>query len=160
MRTRRILLGLGAFVLSFSLAATAAPLGAAILSPCRDGYAYGSWELPSGGHDGWMSGKLVDSATNTGAYEVKATLVDVPSPCLSCIQGTIEGTLDDGFGPSPDYYVKGEYSGVWSSGSGTFWVYIYKPTGAAPVGKISGHFSDPPGSTTVGAFRGEWEICD
>jgi hypothetical protein len=67
--------------------------------------------------------------------------------------------LDDGFGPAPDYYVRGTYSGTWLSGKGTFAASIYPLTGTHPVGKIEGTFSDPPVSTTPGTFKGDWKIC-
>lgn len=128
---------------------------------CQDGKAKGDWLLPltSGGSDGWIDGKLIDPATNQGVYAFTAVLTDVPSPCLSCVQGTIAGEIDDGIGVGPDYYVVGEYSGLWLSGEGTFWAKIVPPGSNTSVGLVWGDFADAPGVPGHGSFEGEWEIC-
>lgn len=128
---------------------------------CQDGPAAGDWLLPqtSGGSDGWMDGKLIDPVLNQGIYAVSAVLTDVPSPCLSCVQGTISGTLDDGVGVGPDYYLVGEYSGQWLSGQGTYWAKIVPPGSNTSVGLVWGDFADAPGTPGHGSFDGRWEIC-
>jgi hypothetical protein len=128
---------------------------------CQSGPATGEWLLPltSGGSDGYIDGKLIDPVTNTGLYAFTAVLTDVPTPCLSCVGGTISGTLDDGFGPAPDYVVIGEYRGLWLSGQGTFEAKIAPPGSTVSVGKVSGTFHDAPGTPGPGSFEGRWEIC-
>jgi hypothetical protein len=128
---------------------------------CQDGPAAGDWDLPSGSgtSDGFIDGKLIDPVTNTGLYQFLAVLTDVPTPCLSCIAGTIDGTLDDGVGPGPDYIVIGEYTGHWLSGRGSFEAKIVPPGSNTSVGIIKGDFSDPPGVPGIGSFEGSWEIC-
>jgi hypothetical protein len=141
---------------------TAMPTSAAA-APCRSGYATGDWDLPtSSGGLGFIDGLLYQTSPSPGpfvAYSISGTLTDVPSPCLSCIEGKVDAILDDGFGPAPDYVVKGTYLGAWLTGKGEWSAYIYTPTGTTPVGKISGKFDDPPGSGTVGTFKADWEIC-
>ncbi|HKE01676.1 MAG TPA: hypothetical protein VKE69_11745 [Planctomycetota bacterium] len=150
-------LALGAVVVGF-----AAPSRASSAAPaCQSGPASGSWDLPnSSSTSGLMLGKLVDGTTHLTAYSIKASLTSVPSPCLSCIQGKIQGGLSTPSGALV-YFVQGEYHGSVFTGSGTFSAQIFDPTGPStqPVGKISGTFSDPPGSTTPGTFKGNWEIC-
>ncbi len=130
---------------------------------CEQGPAKGVWELPGSGLDnGFIDGFLFlsTSPTTVPRYAFKAALTDVPTPCLSCITGKINGYLDDGFGPSPDYVVTGSYSGVFLTGSGTFQAQVFRPTGTTPVGKITGTFTDPPVSTQKGSFKGDWQICN
>jgi len=128
---------------------------------CQSGPASGTWELPSGSgkSDGFINGTLYLSPAGTFRYAFNATLTDVPTPCLSCISGTIAGTLDDGAGPAPDFLVKGSYDGSALTGKGTFTCVIYPLTSTQEVGKIEGTFSDPPASTTPGTFKGNWSIC-
>lgn len=127
---------------------------------CQDGVALGDWDSPttSGGY-GFLSGKLADPTVTYGIYAFEAVLTDVPSPCLSCIEGTIDGTLDDGVGTGPDYYVVGEYHGSWFGGDGEFFVKIVPPGSNTSVGVVEGKFSDPPWPSGIGKFKGKWEIC-
>jgi len=150
-------------LLSTSLALCAALLPAAQpLSSldCQSGPGSGRWELPSGSgkSDGFIDGVLYLAPADTYRFSFSATLTDVPSPSLSTFTGTIEGSLDDGFGPAPDYLVKGSYSGSVFTYQGSFTCEIRTLTGTV-VGKIDGTFSDPPTSTTPGSFTGEWKIC-
>lgn len=128
---------------------------------CESGPASGTWELPSGSgaSDGYVEGILYLAPGGTFRYEFSATLTDVWTPCLSCIKGTVDGFLDDGFGPAPDFIVKGSYSGTAINGKGTFTCEV-RPVGSTTVvGKIEGSFEDAPGSTTLGTFKGDWKIC-
>ena len=91
-----------------------------------------------------------------------ATLTDVPSACLSCIEGTLDGTLDDGIGPGPDYVVRGHYLGSFFGGNGQWTATIF-PAGApqtTPVGRIRGMFDDPPSNAGPGSFACRWMIND
>ena len=129
---------------------------------CQNGPASGTWDLPnSSGGTGLMTGKLIDGTTHLTDYLIKASLTATSSPCLSCIQGNINGALYTPSGASTIYVVKGTYSGSFFTGSGTFAANIFSIIGPStqPVGKITGTFSDPPGSTTPGTFKGNWEIC-
>ena len=162
MNSRRVLVS---SCLGFGLALAAAAFNptSAMAVACESGTAKGVWELPSGSgtSDGFIDGFLFLSISPTSAprYFFNATLTDVPSPCLSCITGTIDGYLDDGFGPAPDYVVHGTYSGLFLSGKGSFTCEVFPPTGTHAVGKIKGTFSDPPASSLDGTFKGDWEIC-
>ena len=130
---------------------------------CEQGTAKGVWELPDSGMDnGYIDGFLFlsTSPSTLPRYHFTAALTDVPTPCLSCITGKINGYLDDGFGPAPDFVVRGSYSGLFLSGKGTFQAQVYTPAGTAPVGKINGSFADAPGSTVKGSFKGDWQICN
>ena len=141
------------------LGAVLVPSGAAYFA-CQDGLAFGEWELPSGwGSPGFMSGKLTDPTGSYGIYAIDAVLTDVPSPCLSCVEGTIYGTLDDGIGLGPDYYLVGEYSGFFFSGEGEFFAKIVPPGSNTSVGIVEGKFADPPFPGGIGKFEGKWEIC-
>src|SRR5262245_259229 len=126
----------------------------------QSGTGSGTWELPSGSgaSDGYIEGTLLLSPGGTFRYEFSAVLTDVWTPCLSCITGTIDGYLDDGFGPAPDFVVKGTYSGSALTGKGTFTCDIRRPGSTVNVGKIDGTFADPPGSTTLGTFKADWKI--
>ena len=157
MFARRVLLSTS-LALCAALGLTAQPLSSLA---CQSGPGSGTWELPSGSgtSDGFIDGTLYLAPANTFRYFFSATLTDVPSPCLSCITGTIDGFLDDGFGPAPDYIVKGSYSGVFLTGKGSFTCEIRPLNSSVPVGKIKGTFSDPPLSTTPGEFKATWEIC-
>lgn len=147
---------------SFALVSDATSGSAA--APCREGFAKGDWDLPSGGqNNGFLNGELfLDNSPgpiSAPVYAIFATLTDVPSPCLSCITGTLDGYLDDGFGPAPDYVVRGTYAGFWFTGRGSFSAEVFTPTGVTPVGKIKGEFADPPSFSSIGGFKAEWSIC-
>ncbi|QDU64987.1 hypothetical protein [Engelhardtia mirabilis] len=159
MRLTRLASGLVAIpvllvslVLSINAPAAPAP-------PCQEGWTKGAWDLPAGAGSGFAEGKLVSNLTGNTVYKMECKLIATPSPCLSCIQGTMYGYLDDGFGPSPDYLVKGSYSGTWLNGQGTFGAYVYELNGAGPVGKIGGVFADPPFPVAIGEYKGEWVVC-
>jgi hypothetical protein len=129
----------------------------------RRGLGAGMWELPlAPGAVGSLDGVLYDPSGPVLLYHFAATLNDVPTPCLSCIEGTVAGTLDDGIGPGPDYIVQGSYKGLFLNGTGTFKATIYKTIGPAfiPVGRMHGVFDDPPGIPGPGDFKCRWAICD
>jgi hypothetical protein len=156
MLARQILLATSLAVCA-SLVPAAEPLSSL---DCQTGPGSGTWQLPSGSgkSDGYIDGVLYLAPANTYRFSFTATLTDVPSPSLSTFTGTIAGSLDDGFGPAPDYLVKGSYSGSVFTGAGSFTCEIRTLTGST-VGKIEGTFSDPPSSSTPGTFTGNWKIC-
>jgi hypothetical protein len=127
---------------------------------CDSGPAAGPWRLPTQSEGtGIASGRLIDSTTNQTAYRLRALLRDVPTPCLSCLQGDIEGTLSDGVGPSPDFLVRGSYFGSFMGGSGQFRARVLRPSNLEVVGIITGDFQDLWGDGEVGRFLGDWRIC-
>jgi hypothetical protein len=129
---------------------------------CRRGLAAGAWELPDLGQDGWIDGWLYGPTNTSPRFHFTATLTDVQSPCLSCVEGDILGYLDDGIGPAPDYVVRGDYFGGWFTGEGTFAAAVFEPLSPSsmPVGRIVGSFRDPPTNVPhVGVFRAKWTIC-
>ena len=97
-------------------------------------------------------------------YEVATMLYegwwDTCRSCLACVEGEIHGFLDDGLGPAPDYIVRGSYFGSWFSGQGDWHARIFLPlsSSAQPVGLMKGRFADPPTSSGVGHFKGEWHL--
>ena len=134
--------------------------GVAFAFVCRSGSGGGDWDLPAGsGTPGYLSGELFESSGPLPAFFFGATLTDVSTPCLSCVQGTIDGLLDDGFGPAPDYIVTGEYHGLFLNGTGTFECRVFRPGSDVSVGKITGRFLDPPAQPGPGQFTARWEIC-
>ena len=97
---------------------------------------------------------------NVERYAFSGLLTDIPSPCLSCIEGRINGELDDGFGPAPDYVVCGRYLGSFFTGNGNFSVRVFPPGSNIAVGKIAGTFDDSPANDGPGTFQARWRICD
>jgi len=129
------------------------------------GTGRGMWTTPEY-HDG--SGMLFGSALLKGSqpalYTFEATLTDAmstgPIVCLGCLDGDIVGTLDDGIGVGPDYYVFGSYFGVFSSGDGMFRGVIRDtpfPV-SPPVGTFDGRFMENPGSGRLGVFNVTFQI--
>lgn len=128
--------------------------------PCPSGAALGAFDLPvASGGGGSLSGSLVLGSGGAVAFTLTAALVDVPSPCLSCLEGQIQGVLDDGVGVGPDYVVDGTYTGSFFGGSGTFGARVLDLTGTRVVGRIAGEFFDPPPLTGPGMFQGAWRVC-
>lgn len=128
---------------------------------CRSGPGAGIFDLPaSSTQPGTIDGVLSLGVTGVVAYYINGDLSFVPTPCLSCIEGKIEATLDDGIGAGPDYVVRGRYIGNWMSNSGNFSASVFTLSGNQRVGKISGTFNDPHGSTQPGHFDAQWRICD
>jgi hypothetical protein len=127
---------------------------------CENGVGHGGWDLPSLGQDGTVDGNLFIASTTAPRYHFHATLIDVPSPCLSCIEGDIHGVLDDGVGTGPDYIVVGHYSGGFFTGRGIFHAKVFDPTDGTLHGRLRGRFNDPPVNTQpVGSFLTLWEVC-
>jgi len=163
MLKRRALLAMG---LLASVALGTGWLAAArAQSSCtvKRGAAAGDWTLPSGpGAFGSAHGFLYFK--NTPVYDFSAVLEELASPCLSCREGTLDGVLDDGVGPGPDYVVRGEWLGSFFTGEGTWKATIFQPTptGLVPVGRMRGRYDDPPNSPlpVLGTFQARWTICN
>ncbi|MBI5361852.1 MAG: hypothetical protein HZA53_01655 [Planctomycetes bacterium] len=127
---------------------------------CGSGAVDGVWDLPlTSGGNGQLTGLLFVGSTATVAYTFTATLTDVPTPCLSCIEGEVDGVLDDGIGPGPDFLVRGHYRGLFLNGTGQYWAQVLTPTGAHVAGRIGGTFSDPLALPGPGTFDGRWRVC-
>lgn len=129
----------------------------------RRGLGQGSWDLPTtSAGQGAFAGLFLIPNNPTFGMQFIGTLTDIPSPCLSCIGGTLHGTLDDGIGPGPDYDVVGTYSGLWLSGSGVWTAQIHSLHTPQPtlVGRVGGTFHDPPVNGGPGTFACRWKICD
>lgn len=141
---------------------TGSPTSAATLAQvvCDGGPAAGPWRMPTRSQGtGIASGRLIDSTTNQTVYRLRALLTDEFTPCLSCVQGDIEGTLDDGVGSSPDLLVRGGYFGSFMGGSGQFQLRVFRPSDGAVVGLVTGDFADLPNDGMIGRFLGDWRIC-
>jgi hypothetical protein len=133
---------------------------AAVLAPiqCENGVGYGTWDLPDLAMPGTVDGDLYVSNATAPRYHFHASLIDVPSPCLSCIEGDIHGTLDDGIGPGPDYIVTGHYNGSFFGGRGLWHAKVHDAAGALH-GKLRGRFNDPPTNVPhAGHFIAQWEV--
>lgn len=157
--SRRSLPFVAALALAALPAGSSASGSAGTAVTCRSGPVGGLWLLPNTpGGTGVVDGTLA-APTSAGAYHFVGTLTDVPTPCLSCIEGRIQGMLDDGIGPGPDYLVLGRYTGASLSGSGTFEARIVSPAATSPQGRIGGQFRDAPGDNLPGNFRALWTIC-
>jgi len=127
---------------------------------CNDGPAAGLWILPTApGGIGLVHGRLIDSATSQTTHRIRLLLTDVPSPCLSCIQGEVSGFLYPGSGSAPAYEVRGEYGGSFFSGAGKCQLRIFRVGGGPAVGFLEGRFDDLPGDGMPGTFDGHWQIC-
>jgi hypothetical protein len=158
MKTRRTWLAWAAVLLGLSVLARPATA-----QNCNNGPEGGQWDLPQGSVDGSLDGTLTGAAGTT-LYHFTATLHDIPTACLSCVHGSIDGTLADLVGGGPTLSVHGFYSGLQLTGSGTFRAEIYKPgptPASAPVlvGRMRGNFHDPLGTQPPGTFSGHWAIC-
>ena len=128
----------------------------------RIGGTQGRWNLPlqANGQD-TFDGTLITANIPWPSYRVQGTLTDIQTGCMSCVSGSLQGTLDDGSGPSPDYVVAGTYSGLWLNGTGQFVARIQTPGGQpVAVGEIRGKFADGPGLPGGGSFRGRFQMCD
>lgn len=162
MFSRRTFATLAASALC-ALALANSPGPASTPGKIRFGPTHGAWQLGFGAQNGFVDGHFYEAqpATTPSApprYHFTATLVAGPVMCPNCVAGTLQGTLDDGVGPSPDYVVLGHYSGVWSTGKGSFSASIYRPTSAAPVGSVGGTYDNPPLLPVIGHYSGKWII--
>lgn len=146
------------------------PSGSApVVAALGQGKTSGQWQLPFGPQPGFVDGYLYPSSpaptpSASPAYHFTGVLTAKPVPASSMLAGTIQGALDDGVGPGPDYLVVGSYTGLLSTviGTGKFSAQIIKPTAAAPSGIIAGNFADMLISPTSapGTFSGRWKITD
>lgn len=129
----------------------------------RRGYGNGNWDLPTASAgQGTIDGIFFIPNVPNFSMHFTGTLTDIPGPCLSCIGGTLQGTLDDGIGPGPDYIVDGAYHGSWFSGKGNWTASIYAANSpqTTPVGRVRGVFDDPPPNGGPGTFACRWVIND
>jgi hypothetical protein len=132
-----------------------------------NGKASGQWQLPFGSQPGFVDGFLyagspVPTPSASPAYHFTGVLTAKPVPSSSMLAGTIQGTLDDGVGPGPDFLVVGSYDGLLSgmTGTGHFGVQIISTSSAVPSGFVAGSFTDMLISPTPapGTFGGRWKI--
>lgn len=157
---------------SFALAAAAlTPLfaaPAAAPASCRpsSGSAMGTWTTPEyhGGVGQFQAVVTLRGATTT-QYTFSGTLTENdfgPITCLGCLSGELIGTLDDGVGPGPDYYVEGGYFGNWLHGTGSFSGVIRdEPFPVSPaVGFAQGRFAERPAVVSQGVLIAMIDICD
>jgi hypothetical protein len=146
---------LGTIVLAGGARSQGRPAVALALS----GPARGAWELPtSSPAGGFLDGFLLSVDGTQRLFHLQAMLAGVSSPCLSCIEGEIVGTLDDGAGV-PNYDIRGWYSGIFDSAEGWYFVQLFHPGGTTPVGSIRGPFADSPNATPqLGAFAGRFRL--
>jgi hypothetical protein len=143
------------------LASSPSPAAAPLLG--QSGRAQGVWQLPMANAFGLMDGFLYEASNAptpapVAAYHLSAGLAASPVMCPNCVAGVIYGTLDDGSGGAAEYHLLGTYSGTASTGQGSFTVSIYEPNNNAPVGRIRGHFDNPPLLPAFGRFKGKWAI--
>lgn len=144
-----------------SIAAPPIAPGAASAPPCVFGAGSGAWDLPDGvGGLGQVVGTLDYLPSGKLAFVLVGTLSEVSSPCLSCREGDLDWTLDDGVGVGPDYLAKGRWIGSFLGGQGTWSATIYRPVGPAliPVGRLRGTYDDPP-LAGQGTFEARWSLC-
>ena len=127
---------------------------------CADGTSVGAWKLPmtSASH-GVMIGALIDPENRRDSLRIRADLADEPIDCVTCVQGSIRGYLDDGHGGPPRYEVVGTYSGTTIDGSGRFDLYVLPVNGLAAIGEIHGRFEIPRVPGFRARFHAEWRIC-
>ncbi len=129
--------------------------------PCIFGNGNGFWELPDpSGANGFINGVLSQFSGAQLTYHITGQLTEIPSACLSCREGFVDGILDDGIGSTPDFVVHGHWIGGFLSGQGTWEATIYKLVGPAQiaVGEIQGTYNDPP-NVLQGTFKARWDIC-
>jgi hypothetical protein len=159
MRTFRRFLGLFA---AATLCLFASPhLCSAAASPdeCADGAAMGAWKLPVSprGHGGFV-GRMVDAENTRLPLQIRAELTDVSGPCLTCVQGTIRGFIEDGPSGPPRFAIEGTYEGAMN-GTGHFDLRVVPLSGGATIGEFHGEFDSPRGLGFRGRFRADWRIC-
>jgi hypothetical protein len=132
---------------------------AASSDECADGMAVGAWKLPmtSGGHGAFI-GRMIDPDGRRVSLRIRAELTDEPGPCLTCVQGSIHGFIDDGQGGPPRYAVEGTYEGPMS-GTGHFDLRVVPLRGGTTIGEFHGEFDSPRALGFRGRFRADWRIC-
>lgn len=157
---------------SFALAAAsltplfAAPAAAPVSCQTSSGGGLGTWTTPEyHGGVGQFQAVVTLRGAAPAQYTFSGTLIENdfgPIACLSCLSGELIGTLDDGVGPGPDYYIEGGYFGDWLRGAGSFSGVIRDepfPV-SAPVGFVQGRFAENPAFASQGALLAVLEICD
>jgi len=108
---------------------------------------------------GTANGRLLDTPTGKTVYRMRLVLVDIPTPNLSSIQGTINGSLDDGSDGDPEFLLAGTYNGALPERLGRFQLRVSKPGVETPLGFIEGSFEDAPGDDAPGTLSAQWRIC-
>jgi hypothetical protein len=160
MRTHRIaprLLAAALLAAVCGWSAEAAPGAGTSVS----GIAKGIWQLPE---PQYATGTAEATLYPLGPGPVlafRAKLTEIVSPCLSCREGDLVGTLNDGVGSSPDFIVNGHWLASQLSGQGSFESLIWKAgsTSGVPVGKLEGDFNDPPFPPGFpGPLSGMWTL--
>ncbi len=140
-----------------SQAEARAPLAGTTVS----GIAKGIWQLPEPQYATGSAQGTLSTLGGASVFAFRAQLSEIVSPCLSCREGDVNGTLDDGIGPGPDFLVLGHWTSGQLSGQGSFETWIWKVSAplAAPVGRFEGDFNDPPmPPAQPGPFSGMWTM--
>jgi len=125
------------------------------------GTAKGIWQLPEPRYSTGTAEGMLDSSGGAEVFAFRAKLTEIVTPCLSCREGDLNGTLDDGDGPAPDFVVLGHWTAGQLTGQGSFEAWIWKVSAplAAPVGRFEGDFDDPPMPPgQPGSFSGVWTL--
>jgi hypothetical protein len=159
MRTHCSAARLLAAALLVALSGSQAEAGAPQAGTTVSGVAKGIWQLPEPQYATGSAQGTLYTLGGASVFAFRAQLSEIVSPCLSCREGDLNGTLDDGEGPGPDFLVLGHWTAGQLSGQGTFDTWIWKVSAplAAPVGRFEGDFNDspiPPG--LPGSFSGTW----
>jgi len=138
-----------------------AAAGTPVAGAFATGYAKGAWHLPEPPAIAGDAQGVLYTPAGLPLYTLDAQLTEIVSPCLSCREGDLHGTLDDGIGPGPDFVVQGHWIVSQFTGQGSFDATIWKPTGPAltPVGRLIGLVDDPPFPPGVpGTFSARWAL--
>ena len=159
MSTSRTLPRLAAAALLALIWGGHAAAGPPLQGPVFSGPAQGSWHLPEPpSTTGSVQGVLLSPAGKP-LFDLDGVLTEFVSPCLSCREGYLNGTLDDGGGGLPEYVVTGNWLVTQLTGEGVFRALVYKPIGPflLPVGRLEGLVDDPPFPPgQAGTFIGRW----
>lgn len=144
----------------------AAPAAAPLSGQHSNGGGLGTWTTPEyHGGIGQFQGVVTLRGAAPAQYTFSGTLTENdlgPIVCLGCLSGTLVGTLDDGVGPGPDYYIEGGYFGNYLQGTGSFSGVIRDepfPV-TSPVGSVQGRFREQPAVASPGWFIASLEIRD
>ena len=161
MRTHCRAARLFAAALLVALSGAQADAGAPLAGTTVSGIAKGIWQLPEPQYATGSAQGTLYTLGGASVFAFRAKLTEIVSPCLSCREGDVNGTLDDGEGPGPDFLVLGHWTAGQLSGQGTFDTWIWKVNAplAAPVGRFEGDFNDPPMPPGLpGPFSGMWTM--
>jgi len=129
---------------------------------CHAGPAEGHWNLPGDHGPGFARGALF-----VEGHDHPVLLLDAELHATHPGEGVIAGVLRSAQHPhdDPRFVVLGHWVSN-DEGHGAFEAEIFRAHdgGHHRVGRMGGHFDDPPGGDPhhdpVGAFQGEWRICD